>query len=67
MIKNVLTHIGGVGVYGVISILIFMAVFVGVGIWMMCLKKSYYDSMKTLPLDDDAHPKKNPDLNPNSN
>lgn len=53
MIKNVLTHIGGVSAYGVISILIFISIFVGVTIWMLCLKKSYYTSMQALPLQDD--------------
>ncbi|MBC8095474.1 MAG: cbb3-type cytochrome c oxidase subunit 3 [Akkermansiaceae bacterium] len=67
MIKNVLTHIGGVGAYGVISILIFMTVFVAVAIWMLCLKKSYYSSMQSLPLEEDAPLKKNSDQNRNSN
>jgi hypothetical protein len=66
MIKNVLTHIGGVGVYGVISILIFVTVFVAVAIWMLCLKKSYYTAMQALPLEDDAPAKKN-DSHPNLN
>jgi hypothetical protein len=51
MIKNVLTHIGGVGMYGVISILIFITVFVAVGIWMLCLRRNYCESMQMLPLD----------------
>ena len=54
MIQNVLTRIGGVSIYGVISILMFMAVFIAVGIWMLCLKKSYYTSMQALPLEDDG-------------
>jgi hypothetical protein len=53
MIKNVLTHIGGIGMYGVISICIFFAVFLGVLIWMLTLKKSYLKSMGELPLHDD--------------
>ncbi|HYG21663.1 MAG TPA: cbb3-type cytochrome c oxidase subunit 3 [Verrucomicrobiae bacterium] len=52
MIKNVLTHIGGVGAYGVISILIFISVFIGVAIWMLSMKKSYYHTMQSLPLAD---------------
>jgi hypothetical protein len=51
MIENVLSRIGGVGMYGVISICLFFAVFVGVLIWMLGLKKSYLDEMRELPLD----------------
>ena len=57
MIQNVLSSIGGVGMYGVISILIFVAVFVVVTIWMLCLKKPYLESMRTLPLDEDTRVK----------
>jgi hypothetical protein len=56
MIKNVLTHIGGIGIYGVISICLFFAVFVGVLIWTIGLKKGYLNSMRQLPLDDAAEP-----------
>ena len=52
MIKNVLTHIGGIGLYGIISICLFFAVFVGVLIWAFSLKKSYLNSMRQLPLED---------------
>ena len=55
MIQNVLTGIGGVGVYGVISICLFVGVFLGVVLWMFGLKKSYLKSMRELPLaEDDA-------------
>ena len=51
MIENVLNRIGGVGVYGVISICLFFAVFVGVLVWTFCLKKPYLNAMRELPLD----------------
>jgi hypothetical protein len=35
MIKNVLSDIGGVGLYGVISISLFFAVFIGMLIWAL--------------------------------
>jgi hypothetical protein len=54
MIQNVLTHIGGIGGYGVVSLCLFIALFLGVVIWMLRLKQSYLDSMRTLPLEDDA-------------
>ncbi len=52
MIKNVLSDIGGIGMYGVISICLFFAVFIGAFIWSMLLKKSDLDSRSVLPLED---------------
>jgi len=54
MIKNVLEHIGGVGVYGVLSICIFFAFFTGVLLWAVRMKKQHLNSMSTLPLEDSA-------------
>lgn len=52
MIKNVLSDIGGIGIYGVISICLFFTVFTGAIIWSMLLKKSDLDSRGALPLED---------------
>jgi hypothetical protein len=52
MIKNVLSEIGGVGLYGVISISLFFAVFIGMLIWVCGMKKSFAQSMSALPLHD---------------
>ncbi len=52
MIKNVLSDIGGIGMYGVISICLFVAVFTGAFIWSMLLKKSELESRSMLPLED---------------
>ncbi len=52
MIKNVLIHIGGVELYGMISMGLFFAVFAGTLVWVLRLKKPYLDSMRALPLDD---------------
>ena len=52
MIKNVLSDIGGVGLYGVISISLFFAVFTGMLIWAFRMKKNFADSMSALPLND---------------
>ena len=61
MIQNVLSNIGGVGVYGVISICIFVAVFLGVVAWMLGLKRPYLKSMRELPLcDEPAREESNP-------
>jgi len=66
MIQNVLTSIGGVGMYGVVSICIFFTVFVGAVIWMLTLKKPYLNAMRELPLEDESAPATNPEsINPN--
>jgi hypothetical protein len=62
MIENVLNRIGSVGVYGIISICLFFAVFVGVLVWTLCLKESYLKAMRELPLDGSAAPES--DANP---
>ena len=51
MIENVTHSIGGMSLYGVISICLFVAVFVGVLVWTIRLKKSYVNSMRELPLE----------------
>ena len=62
MIENVLNKMGGVGVYGIISICLFFAVFLGVIVWALCLKKRYVNEMKNLPLEDASEP--GPDAEP---
>jgi len=52
MIKNVLSDIGGVGLYGVISISLFFAVFIGMLIWVFSMKKTFAQKMSALPLND---------------
>jgi len=49
--ENVLHSMGGVGVYGIISICLFFAVFAGVLVWTVCLKKPYLKAMRELPLE----------------
>lgn len=53
MIQNVLSRIGGVENYGIISISLFFVTFLGVMIWAFGLKKSYLNTMRDLPLADD--------------
>jgi len=66
MIQNVLTHIGGIGIYGVISIGLFFAVFIGVLIWSFRLKQPYLNSMRELPLDGESAPEAKPEITSNS-
>jgi cbb3-type cytochrome oxidase subunit 3 len=54
MIQKVLSAIGGVGVYGVIAVLLFFGVFLGVLVWALRLRAPYLDHMSRVPLEDDA-------------
>jgi hypothetical protein len=64
MIENVLHHIGGVANYGVISIALFFGCFVGVTAWALRLKRPYLNTMRGLPLEDDAADVPAPPTNP---
>jgi hypothetical protein len=65
MIQNVLSRMGGVGIYGVISSCLFFAVFIGVLVWTLGLKKSYLNAMRELPLDGASSPESDADLTAN--
>jgi hypothetical protein len=52
MIKNVLHDIGGVGIYGVISVCLFFAVFLGALLLALRHKPSFLKKMSALPLED---------------
>lgn len=56
MIKNVLQDIGGVGLYGVISICLFFTVFSSALIWALLQKKSFCTTMSALPLENETEP-----------
>ncbi len=56
MIRNVLSHIGGVEIYGIASVLLFFAFFTGMLIWAFRLKPGHLESMGRLPLDDGQAP-----------
>jgi hypothetical protein len=53
MIRDALSHLGGVGVYGVISICLFFAVFLSLMIWAFRLRKPWLNAMSQLPLEPD--------------
>ena len=63
--ESVLNSMGGVGVYGIISICFFFAVFTGVLVWTICLKKPYLKAMRELPLEGAAAPESDADLTAN--
>lgn len=52
MIKNVIETLGGIDVYGIISVCFFFVFFTGMLLWAFRLKKTYLNSMRELPLDD---------------
>jgi hypothetical protein len=54
MIQNVLREVGGIGIYGVISVCLFFAVFSGAMIWSFLQKKSLLKTMSQLPLEEDC-------------
>ena len=54
MIRNVIENLGGVGIYGIISVCFFFTCFTGLLFWVFRLKKSYLNSMRELPLDDSS-------------
>ena len=58
MIKNVLTDINGVEVYGVISICLFFTVFTTAMVWAAFQKKKFLNRMSVLPLNDGETPSK---------
>jgi hypothetical protein len=65
MIENVMHNLGEVSVFGLISICLFFAFFIGMLIWTLCLKKPYLNRMRELPLDDESAPKPGVEQTPN--
>ena len=58
MIKHFVTEIGGIEVWGMISICLFFTIFIGAFIWACCQKKSFLNQMSSLPLNDGDAPDK---------
>ena len=56
MYKEVLEKITGIGLYGIVSILIFFLFFSGMLVWSLALKKNYLTKMGSLPLDGGERP-----------
>jgi cbb3-type cytochrome oxidase subunit 3 len=51
MIQNVIRALGGIDHYGVLSLLIFGAVFIGVLVWAATQRKAHLDHMARVPLE----------------
>jgi hypothetical protein len=57
MIENVMHKLGGVNAFGIFTICLFFAFFIGMLLYAACLKKSYLKTMCELPLQDDSVPR----------
>jgi len=55
MIQNVLRNLGGVGIYGVVSVCLFFTVFTIAMVWAFAQKKSFLNAMSSVPLDDEGN------------
>jgi hypothetical protein len=53
MIKNVLQEVGGLGVYALVSLLLFFGVFAGALIFTFMQRASLCRKMESLPLEDE--------------
>jgi hypothetical protein len=52
MIENAVHSVGGIAIFGIFSICLFFAFFIGMTLWASRLKKNYLKSMEGLPLED---------------
>ena len=51
-IKHNMETIAGVAIYPILSLLIFFAFFIGLGIWVFSYKKEKISEMSQIPLND---------------
>jgi hypothetical protein len=58
MIQNVIRDMGGIAAFGVISICLFFAVFIGAALYAFFQRKSFCEKMCALPLDDGSRESK---------
>jgi cbb3-type cytochrome oxidase subunit 3 len=63
MIHNILRHLGGIEHYGIISLCLFCAVFLGILVWAFLQRKSDLDRIARAPLDAESEEPPKP-LNP---
>ncbi len=56
LVRNILEGVAGLEIYPIIGILVFLAFFVGVVVWVLRMKKNKVDAYSRIPLDDDDNP-----------
>lgn len=54
MVQNVLRQIGGVGIYGVFSVVLFFAVFTIAVVWTFMHRRPFLQHMSALPLEEEG-------------
>ncbi|MDN3203149.1 cbb3-type cytochrome c oxidase subunit 3 [Algoriphagus sp. C2-7] len=55
MYKEVLRSIENIEIYPVISLVIFVAFFLGMFVWVLRVPKSHIEHMENLPIDEDEN------------
>ena len=58
MIQNVIRDMGGIAVFGIISVCLFFVVFTSAAIYAFVQRKAFCDRMRALPLDDGSRESK---------
>ena len=53
MIQNLIRDLGGIGIFGTISVCLFFLVFGVALLWALRLKRPFLKAMESLPLSDD--------------
>jgi cbb3-type cytochrome oxidase subunit 3 len=53
MIQNVLRNLGGIERYGIVSLVLFFAIFSIMVIWAFSLRKQHLNKMANMPLESD--------------
>jgi hypothetical protein len=56
MIRETMRELGGIGIYGIVSMVLFVAIFLGALVWSLVLKKPHLTHMSHLPLEPDDRP-----------
>ena len=54
MIRNIMQEIGGIGIYGIASMMLFVIFFLGATLWAVLLGKPHIAHMSNLPLEADV-------------
>lgn len=53
MIRDLARELGGIGVYGITSMVLFFVFFIGALVWALALRKPYVTHMSQIPLQPD--------------
>lgn len=53
IVSHYLQSIDGISIYPIISLIIFLGLFIGISIWALNIDKKDIQSMSHMPLDDD--------------